>query len=57
MNFRRSSLHVVERRAVLAARPDVRQTFGELADGALDTSRVAAGHDERAFSPKAFLTI
>jgi hypothetical protein len=33
----------------------VRQAFGELTDGPLDTSRVAASHDERGFFPEGLL--
>ena len=39
---------VVQRRAILAALPDVREGFGELVDGAVHACRVAAGDDERA---------
>ena len=41
-------LHIVERRAILAARPHVRQPFGQLATARAIACRVAAGHDERA---------
>src|SRR6185369_6041720 len=48
-------LDIVERRAILAARPDVRQALGQLGEGAIDAGRVAAGDDERALLAERFL--
>ena len=42
-------LDIVQRGAVLAALPDVRERFGELVGGAAQPGGVAAGDDERAF--------
>src|SRR5207244_7649871 len=41
-------LDIVERRAVLATRPDVWEPLRELTDGALDAGGIAAGDNQRA---------
>ena len=48
-------LHIVERRAVFAAGPDVRKPLGELTNGPVDAVGVAARDDERALLSEGLL--